>query len=240
MVIPTYNEAENLPPLLARLFAQPLDLQVLIVDDNSPDGTGQVAEALRRAYPGRLEVLHRQDKAGLGPAYRAGFRYVLEQGAAVVGQMDADLSHAPERLPAMYEALAKADVVLGSRYVPGGGLDPNWSWWRRFLSWGGNLYARTILGLPIRDVTGGYRLWKRHVLETIPLERVQSTGYVFQVEMIYLAHRLGFHIVEVPIFFQDRVRGTSKMSFAVQREAALAVLLLRWHWRHLTRTNSPR
>ncbi len=241
IVVPTYNEAENLPRLLERLFALPLQMHVLIVDDNSPDGTGRVAENLRQVYPGRLEVLHRREKLGLGPAYRAGFRYVLERGATVIGQMDADLSHPPERLPALWERLREADVALGSRYVPGGGLDPNWSWWRKFLSWGGNLYARTLLGLPIRDVTGGYRLWKRTVLEHIPLDRVQSTGYVFQVEMIYLAHQLGFRIVEVPIFFRDRQWGTSKMSFAVQREAALAVLALRWRWRHLKKapTSEP-
>ncbi len=235
MVVPTYNEAQNLPPLLERLFSLPLPLHVLIVDDNSPDGTGQVAEELRARYPNRLEVLHRREKRGLGPAYRAGFRHVLERGATVVGQMDADLSHAPERLPDMYRALEDADVVLGSRYVPGGGVDPHWAWYRKLLSWGGNLYARTILGLPIRDVTGGYRLWKRHVLTAIPLDEVRSTGYVFQIEMIYLAHRLGFRIREVPIFFRDRQWGHSKLSFAVQREAAWAVLWLRWRWRHLSR-----
>ncbi len=235
MVIPTYNEAENLPPLLERVFAQPLPLHLLIVDDNSPDGTGQVAEALRKTYGNRLHVLHRKEKRGLGPAYRAGFQYVLEQGATIVGQMDADLSHPPERLPLMYQALEEADVVLGSRYVPGGGVDPHWAWYRKLLSWGANLYARTLLGLPVRDVTGGYRLWRREVLTTIPLERVRSTGYVFQIEMIFLAHRLGFRIREIPIFFRDRQWGHSKLSFAVQREAAWAVLWLRWRWRHLPR-----
>ena len=230
IVIPTYNEAGNLPRLVEQLLALPLPLHILVVDDNSPDGTGEVAEALRSQHPDRIDVMHRLRKEGLGPAYRAGFRYALEKGAEVIGQMDADLSHPPERLPAMYQALEDADVVLGSRYVPGGGLDPRWPLWRRMLSKGGNLYARFILGLPIRDVTGGYRLWRREVMAALPLNQMRSTGYVFQIEMIYLAYRLGFRIREVPIFFRERSWGESKLSFAVQREAAWAVLMMRWRW----------
>ena len=230
MVIPTYNEAGNLPRLVEQLLALPLPLHILVVDDNSPDGTGEVAETLRAQHPDRIDVMHRSRKEGLGPAYRAGFRYALEKGAEVIGQMDADLSHPPERLPAMYQALEDADVVLGSRYVPGGGLDPSWPLRRRMLSKGGNLYARFILGLPIRDVTGGYRLWRRQVMAALPLDQIRSTGYVFQIEMIYLAYRLGFRIREVPIFFRERSWGESKLSFAVQREAAWAVLMMRWRW----------
>ncbi len=235
MVIPTYNEAGNLPRLLQSLFALALPLHVLVVDDNSPDGTGQLAEDLRGRYgPERLHVLHRREKRGLGPAYRAGFRYALDQGATLIGQMDADLSHPPERLPALYQAIQEgADVALGSRYVPGGGVDPRWGWYRKWLSRGANWYARLVLGMPVRDITGGYRLWRRAVLTALPLQDIHSTGYVFQIETLYLAHRLGFRIQEVPIFFRDRQWGHSKLSLAVQREAAWAVLWLRWRWRHI-------
>lgn len=236
VVIPTYNEAENLPALVSALFSLPLDdMHLLIVDDNSPDGTGSIAEALARQYPGRMAVLHRAGKLGLGTAYIQGFRRALEEGAEAVGQMDADFSHQPEKLPELLQALEDCDVVLGSRYVPGGGLDRQWPLWRKGLSHFGNIYARLILGLPVRDATGGYRLWRRSTLEAIPLENVRSNGYAFQVEMIYLSYRLGFKAREVPIYFVDRRLGMSKMSFAIQKEAALRVWQMRVGYRGLRR-----
>ncbi len=234
MVLPTYNEAENLPLMVSALLALDLPVRILVVDDNSPDGTGEIAEDLKAAHPGRLEVLHRPRKGGLGPAYLAGFRRALAWGAEVVGQMDVDFSHPPDRLPAMMATLAQGyDVVLGSRYVAGGRLDETWPFWRRALSAFGNGYARVLLGLPIRDVTGGFRLFRREALERLPLHRVRSTGYVFQVEIAYLAHRLGLRMAEVPIYFAERQRGESKMSLRIQLEAALRVWQLRWQYRDL-------
>ena len=181
-VIPTYNEAQNLPILVSALFSQLIPgLNILIVDDNSPDGTGQVADELSRQHPHKLSVLHRQGKEGLGKAYIQGFRYALDHGADVIGMMDADLSHPPDRLSLLLAALEKADVAIGSRYAPGGSLDKGWPIWRKALSWFGNAYARTILSLPIKDATGGYRLWKRSALEAIPFEDSRSNVYVFTV-----------------------------------------------------------
>jgi len=237
IVIPTYNEAENLPRLVSALFALPLNVRVLVVDDNSPDGTGDVAEALKADTAGRVDVLHRAEKSGLGPAYLAGFRHALENTAAdAIGQMDADFSHAPEALPRMATLLknGQADVALGSRYVPGGRLDDAWPRWRKGLSAFGNVYARSILRMPVRDVTGGYRLWKRETLAAMPLERIRANGYIFQVEMAYVAHKLGFRIAEVPIYFQERRWGQSKMSFRIQAEAALGVWQLLWRYRDLS------
>lgn len=233
IVIPTYNEAENLPRLVSALFALPLaGLSLLVVDDHSPDGTGQLAEELARVHPGRMSVLHRSGKLGLGTAYISGFGQVLAQGRAqVIGQMDCDFSHPPEKLPEMLAALQGCDVVIGSRYVTGGSVDERWPFWRRSLSAFGNFYARTILGLPLRDVTGGFRLYQRHVLEKLPLRRVRSNGYAFQVEMAYLLHKLGFTWREIPIYFADRRWGQSKMSFRIQREAALRVWQLLWEYR---------
>jgi len=227
-VIPTYNEALNVPVLVRSLFAQDLPgLQILIVDDNSPDGTGDVADSLADTYQGKLSVLHREGKEGLGKAYIQGFQHALEQGAEVIGMMDADLSHPPERLPAMLSALDNADVVIGSRYVPGGSVDKEWPAWRKGLSWFGNAYARTILGLPIHDATGGYRVWKRAALEAIPFEASRSNGYVFIVELAYLAKLAGLTFVEVPIYFAERTQGASKMSLRIQIEAAFRVWQLR-------------
>jgi dolichol-phosphate mannosyltransferase len=227
-VIPTYNEAGNLTVLVPALFSQNIpDFNVLIVDDNSPDGTGAVADGLTLEYPGQVSVLHRQDKEGLGKAYIQGFRHALDLGADMIGMMDADLSHPPDRLPAMLEALSSADVVIGSRYVAGGSLDTGWPLWRKALSWFGNTYARTILGLPIRDATGGYRLWRRSALEAIPFEASRSNGYVFIVELVYLAKLAGLTFAEVPIYFAERTYGDSKMSLRIQIEAALRVWQLR-------------
>ena len=231
-VIPTYNEAQNLPRLVAELFAlQITDHHILVVDDNSPDGTGEVAEGLTQKYPGQLSVLHRVGKEGLGKAYIQGFRQALNQGADVIGMMDADLSHPPERLPDLLQALNTADVVIGSRYVPGGGVDHNWPFWRKGLSWFGNAYARTILGLPIRDTTGGYRLWRRAALEAIPFEASRSNGYVFIVELAYMAKLAGLTFTEVPIYFAERTEGVSKMSLRIQIEAAVRVWQLRRYYK---------
>lgn len=224
IIIPTYNEAENLTRLAAALFALPLpDLNLLVVDDNSPDGTGQLAEDLGRQYNGRVQVLHRSGKLGLGTAYIAGFQHCLQTEAEAIGQMDADFSHPPEKLLELAEALSGCDMALGSRYIPGGRLDDAWPFWRKALSGFGNFYARTILGMRLRDVTGGFRLWKRETLAGMPLQRVRSNGYVFQVEMAYLAHRLGYRFSEIPIYFADRRWGKSKMSFRIQVEAAVRV-----------------
>ncbi len=221
IVIPTYNEAENLPKLAEKLFAVPLpELNLLIVDDNSPDGTGKLAEDLSVQYPGRIHVMHRSGKLGLGTAYIQGFERALTLGADAVAQMDADFSHPPEKLVEMAAAIENCDLVIGSRYVPGGQLDERWPLWRKFLSGFGNFYARTILGMKIRDVTGGYRLWRRSALQRMPLERVRSNGYIFQVEMSYIASMLGFKVIEVPIYFADRMWGQSKMSLRIQLEAA--------------------
>lgn len=234
VVIPTYNEAENLPVLTEQLFALPIpDLSLLIVDDNSPDGSGEIAEQLAARSGGRMFVLHRSGKLGLGSAYIQGFERALNLGAEAVCQMDADFSHPPEKIVELAETLQTCDVALGSRYVPGGSLDERWPFWRKGLSAFGNLYARTILGIPVRDVTGGFRLWRRETLKRMPLERVRSNGYIFQVEMIYAAHLLGFRAREIPIHFADRRWGQSKMSFKIQVEAALRTWLLLWLYRDL-------
>jgi dolichol-phosphate mannosyltransferase len=234
VVIPTYNEAENLSKLVSALLILPLpDLKILIADDNSPDGTGQIADTLAEEQPGRVSVLHRDSKKGLGRAYLHGFQVALDAGAEAVGQMDADFSHPPEKLVALAQKIESCDIAIGSRYVPGGELDKNWPLWRKALSSFGNFYARTVLGLPIRDVTGGFRLFRRETLQGMPLERVRSNGYIFQVEMAYLAHLCGFTFQETPIYFADRQWGQSKMSFQIQAEAALRVWQVRWAYRDL-------
>ena len=238
IVVPTYNEAENLPKIVSALFALPLpDLSVLVVDDNSPDGTGKIAEDLGRESGGRVQVLHRAGKLGLGTAYIQGFKLALENGAEAVGQMDADFSHPPAKIVELAEVLASCDMALGSRYVEGGKLDENWPVWRKWLSGFGNLYARTILNMKLRDVTGGFRLWKRETLMAMPLERIRSNGYIFQVEMAYLASKLGFKIKEVPIYFAERKLGKSKMNLSIQIEAALRVWGLLSRHRKVKRFN---
>jgi len=228
IVIPTFNEAENLPILADRIFANAIhDLSVLIVDDNSPDGCGKVADELHDQYGEQLKVVHRERREGLGRAYAQGFEAALAGDADVVGMMDADLSHPPEKLPEMINALGLADVVVGSRYVKGGSLDENWPFWRKGLSSFANLYTRKILSLPIKDTTGAYRLWHRSALESIPYAETRSSGYVFIVELAYLAALAGCKFTEVPIHFKEREHGVSKMSFKVQVEAALRVWQLR-------------
>lgn len=222
IIVPTYNEAENLEKLVAAVLALPLpDLNMLIVDDNSPDGTGEIAEQLSVKYEGRVKVMHREGKQGLGSAYIQGFQFAIADGADAIGQMDADFSHPIDKLMEMTETLESCDAVIGSRYVAGGRLDERWPVWRKALSGWGNFYARTILGMPIRDVTAGFTFWRRETLQGMPLERIRSNGYVWQVEMKYVASRLGYTFKEIPIYFQDRRFGTSKMSFKIQMEAAI-------------------
>lgn len=234
IVIPTYNEAENLPRLFEAIFALPLpDLNLLVVDDHSPDGTGKLAESLSHQYNERVSVLHRAGKLGLGTAYIMGFRHAIANGAQAIGQMDADFSHPIEKIPELVTALAHCDVAIGSRYVAGGSLDIHWPRWRKALSAFGNFYARTILGLPMRDVTGGFRLWRRETLQGMPLDRVRSNGYIFQVELAYIARRLGYQQVEIPIYFADRRWGQSKMNFRIQLEAAVRVWQLGSMYRDL-------
>lgn len=232
VVIPTYNERENLPKIVAALFELGIPhLQILVVDDGSPDGTGEIAEALSDQYDARVQVLHRAGKAGLGPAYLAGFKKALELGAKVIIQMDADFSHQPKYLPDLLAKIESADVVLGSRYARGGSVDHSWGLYRKLLSWWANrVYTPIILGLPVKDATGGFKAWRRNTLIGMGIDRVQSNGYVFQVEMNYVAHKLGYKIAEIPIYFPDRQEGQSKMDSSIAIEAALSVwqLLLRY------------
>ena len=224
-IIPTYNERANLSRLIPMLLAEVPNLDVLIVDDNSPDGTGQLAETLAQA-DGRVKVLHRTGKQGLGTAYVTGFTYALTRGYDYVVEMDADLSHRPEDLPRLLRAAETADVVIGSRNIPGGQI-VGWSPLRRFISKGGSLYARLVLGLPIRDCTSGFKCFRRAALEALDLAALRSNGYAFQVEVNYACARAGLMLAEVPIVFPDRVQGTSKMSGRIVVEAALLVLRLR-------------
>jgi dolichol-phosphate mannosyltransferase len=233
VVIPTYNEADNLPGIIRALFALPLNLSVLVVDDNSPDGTGSLADEMACSFPGRVSVLHRPERLGLSSAYVQGFRCALEKGANVVGQMDADFSHAPSALIDMMKCLETCDVVFGSRYTSGGSVDGRWPRWRRALSALGNHYARMILRVPVRDITAGYRLWRTEALRGVPFDSIQSKGYVFQVEMAYVAHCLGYGIREMPVHFADRRLGKSKMSLEIQVEAALRVWQIWLTHRHL-------
>lgn len=217
VVVPTYDEAENVEMIATRLLAAVPTAALLVVDDNSPDGTGAIADRLAAADE-RVHVLHRVDKAGLGAAYVAGFAWAREHGYDVVVEMDADGSHAPEQLPRLLAALEHADLVLGSRWVAGGEV-VNWPRSRELLSRGGNAYARLLLGLPLRDATGGYRAYRRAVLDALPLDDVASHGYCFQVDLAWRAASAGFRVVEVPITFVERVRGESKMSRAIVLEA---------------------
>jgi dolichol-phosphate mannosyltransferase len=237
VVLPTYNEKENLDNMINALMALPVpDLSVLVVDDNSPDGTGQIADDLAARMPDKVAVLHRAGKLGLGTAYIEGFRRALAMGAGCILQMDCDFSHDPQSIPQMIATMESSDcdVVIGSRYVKGGRLDEEWSVGRKLLSWWANsVYVRLLLRTKAKDATGGFRLWRREVLEGMDLGRIRSNGYVFQVETIYVAEKLGYHDAEVPIYFADRKRGRSKMSFKVQMEAALRVWQVWWRHRRL-------
>ena len=227
LVVPTYEEAAEIERFVTEARAKlPASARVLIVDDNSPDGTGEIAARLAAA-DGAVHVLHRPLKEGLGPAYIAGFRRALEEGAGLIVEMDADFSHEPAYLPRLLEAAGHADLVLGSRYVPGGGVT-DWGALRRAISRGGSAYARRLLGVEVRDLTGGFKCFRREVLEAIDLEAVRSRGYAFQVEMTYRAIELDFEVIEVPIVFRDRQAGASKMSRSIVLEAIWRVPLLRF------------
>jgi dolichol-phosphate mannosyltransferase len=226
VIIPTYNERENLPRLLPLVLAQDPRLEVLVIDDGSPDGTGAVADSLAAADP-RIHVLHRAGKLGLGTAYLAGFRWGLEREYAWLFEMDADFSHDPGHLPRFLEALTDYDVVLGSRYLDGRVTVVNWPITRLLLSYFANVYARVVTGLPLFDATGGFKAFRREVLQAIALDRVESEGYAFQIEMSMRAWKRGFRIGEIPIVFVDRTTGESKMSKRIIREAVWRVWKLR-------------
>ena len=228
VVIPTYNEAENLPVLVQRLVSLEIDeLGIVVVDDGSPDSTGDVAEEIRAQFNGYFEVIHRTKKTGLGRAYVAGFLRALESGATKVVQMDADLSHAPEEVPHMIAGLDVADVVVGSRYIQGGGSDPDWNLSRKLLSTAGNLGIRLVLGLSVRDATSGFKAFRRSALESIDLDRLNLSGYGFQPEVTYRCQKLGMRVLEHPYVFHERTVGESKMSISIIGEAIYRLILLR-------------
>jgi dolichol-phosphate mannosyltransferase len=227
VIIPTYNERDNIFNIVPAVLAQDPSLEVLIVDDGSPDGTGAVADEMSAA-DSRIHVLHRAGKLGLGTAYIAGFKWALERDYAFVFEMDADFSHPPERIPDFLNAIQAADLVLGSRYLNGEVNVVNWPMSRLFLSYSANIYARGITGLPVFDATGGFKCFRRKVLESINLDEVRSNGYAFQIEMTFRAWKKGFRIIEIPIVFVDRTKGASKMSKRIVREAVWMVWRLRW------------
>jgi len=235
VVVPTYNEANNLSPIVGELRSLNIPgLQIVVVDDNSPDGTGELAEDLRRRYPGEFHIIRRPDKMGLGTAYLTGFRFALERGADRIIQMDADFSHSPTYIPCFLAKMDDYDVVVGSRYVEGGQLDEQWSFGRHLLSWWANsVYTRLVLGMAVKDATAGFKCWKRKVLEAIDLDSIRSSGYVFQVEMAYVTEKMGFRALEIPIYFEDRRIGQSKMDMRVKLEAAWRVWQVKWRHRHL-------
>ena len=226
IIIPTYNEHDNLRPLLQEIFSYVPHTDILIVDDNSPDGTGELADELSSENP-HVHVLHRAGKLGLGTAYIAGFKYAIEHNYDLGFEMDADFSHDPRYLPDFLKAIENADLVIGSRYIPGGAT-PNWSFLRRFISGGGNLFARFMLGIPVHDCTAGFRCYRRKVLESIGLDTIQAQGYAFQVELAYRTTRQGFKVVETPIVFMDRRVGKSKMTHTIFLEGFFWVLRTRF------------
>jgi dolichol-phosphate mannosyltransferase len=227
VIIPTYNERENITRIIPAVLAQDQSIDVLIVDDGSPDGTGAIVDGIA-AENERVHALHRSGKLGLGTAYVAGFRWALERDYQFIFEMDADFSHAPEKLPAFLAAIQTADVVLGSRYQNGQINVVNWPISRLFLSYSANIYARHVTGLQVFDATGGFKCFRRRVLESIDLSDVKSNGYAFQIEMTFRAWKKGFRIVEIPIVFVDRTEGSSKMSKKIVREAVWMVWRLRW------------
>ncbi len=226
IIIPTYNERDNLTPLKDAIFAVRDDVHLLVVDDSSPDGTGELAEALAADDP-RIHVLHREGKLGLGTAYIAGFKWALGMGYPLVFEMDADFSHQPKYIEDFIQAAQTADLVLGCRYIAGGGTE-DWGLWRQFVSRAGNLYARAVLWAPFHDMTGGFKCFRREVLQTIDLDGVRSAGYAFQIELTYRAWKAGFKIAEVPIVFPDRGVGESKMSGSIVKEAVVNLVKLRF------------
>jgi dolichol-phosphate mannosyltransferase len=237
VILPTYNERENLPNIVSAVLSQGEQFEVLVVDDNSPDGTGRLADELAAADP-RVSVIHRAGKLGLGTAYVAGFKWALAAGYDYIFEMDADFSHDPADLPRLLEAAQEGDVAIGSRWVPGGGA-PNWTWPRVLISRGGSIFSRTVLGLGIADLTSGFKCFGRYVLAALDLDRIASNGYAFQVEVNYLCARKGFRIVEVPIVFVDRRVGKSKMSGGIVTEAMLMVVKTRLFGAPSEREQSP-
>jgi dolichol-phosphate mannosyltransferase len=236
VVIPTYNEATNLPALVCELWQLGVaGLEILVVDDASPDGTGELALQLAAAHPGRIHVLQRSGKLGLGTAYVQGFRQALQLGADAIIQMDADFSHSPCYIPEFLAALGDWDVVVGSRYVWQGKLDQRWGRDRLLLSWWANaVYTRLLLNIHVNDATAGFKCWRREALLGIDLNRIGANGYVFMVEMAYVTERLGYRVKEMPIYFQERQRGQSKMSMRIKLEAAWRVWEVRWRHHGLT------
>jgi len=232
IILPTYNEAQNIEPMIDQLLALDIsNIHILLIDDNSQDGTGQIADRLRDQHSNQVFVMHRPGKMGLGTAYITGFKWALEQDADCIVQMDADFSHSPSYLPNFVAKTKEFDVIVGSRYVPGGKLDPRWSGWRFFLSkWANSVWVRLILGTQVQDATAGFKCWSRRALEKILLDQVRSNGYVFQVEMAYLCEKMGLSILEYPIYFEDRRIGKSKMTVPVKLEAAWRVFQIRWHY----------
>jgi dolichol-phosphate mannosyltransferase len=234
IIMPTFNERENLEDIVAAIHREVPDFHLLVIDDGSPDGTGEIADGLA-ARDDRIAVLHRQGKLGLGTAYITGFKWALERDYEAVFEMDADFSHNPKYLPVMLEALEGGrDMVVGSRYVKGGGTE-NWTFGRKLISRGGSFYARLVLGMKVRDLTAGFVAYRRATLEAIDLDAVTASGYGFQIELKYRVHRAGLKIGEIPIIFPDRVKGTSKMSGGIVFEA----LTLVWKLRFRTRARSP-
>ena len=227
VVVPTYNERPNIESLILGVLELGACYRVVVVDDDSPDGTGILADALAVAHPGRVEVIHRAAKGGLGPAYIAGFRRALKQAPDLIAQMDADLSHDPVALPRLVAATREADLVIGSRYVPGGGTT-GWPLWRRLMSRLGGRYASAVLGAPVNDLTSGFKVWRPATLESITIDGPRSDGYAFAIEATWRAIRRGARVAEVPIVFTDRVAGASKLSRRIVIEAAL--LVWRWRW----------
>ena len=233
VVVPTYNEAENLPLLAERLFDLDIpNLTLIVVDDGSPDGTGEVALQLAAQYDGRVELVQRHRKEGLGPAYIAGFAHALDAGADYIVQMDADLSHRPEYIPHFIDALGEADVVIGSRYVSGGGVDEHWGIMRRLISSGGNWGIRTVTGVKVKDATGGFKAFRQSALRSIDFSQIRCAGFGFQAEVNHACERMGCVVTEHPIIFIDRTKGKSKMSFGIMIEAMWKLLPLRWNSAH--------
>jgi dolichol-phosphate mannosyltransferase len=227
VIVPTYNEKENIERIIEAILSQDESIDVLVVDDGSPDGTGEIVDALSNANP-RVHALHRAAKLGLGTAYVTGFKWALARDYQFIFEMDADFSHAPERLPEFLRAIETADLVIGSRYQNGQVNVVNWPMGRLFLSYSANIYARRVTGLPVFDATGGFKCFRRRVLETIDLDDIRSNGYAFQIEMNVRAWKKGFRIIEIPIVFVDRTEGSSKMSKKIVREAVWMVWRLRW------------
>jgi dolichol-phosphate mannosyltransferase len=238
VTIPTYNEVDNLPVMAAELWALKIPgLSILVIDDNSPDGTGDIAQSLAERRPGELFVLKQSGARDLGRAYIAGFKWALEQDADYIVQMDCDFSHAPQHIPEMLDAIQDADVVVGSRYVEGGKLDEGWGFGRYLASWWANsVYLRLILNLQVKDATAGFKCWRADTLRGIDLDALNSNGYSFQFEMAYLTEKLGYKVIEIPIYFEDRRIGSSKLSMPSKIEAALRTWEIRWRYRQFNPT----